>query len=99
MEELLPVLLAAVMGVAISLYARGGVRWLLGCVAIAVCGLAATILTGEFEESWLYLLQDVAEAAAGLALGLLFARWALPRLGLSRVFAPRLTEGRSPNAR
>ena len=99
MEELFPVLLAAAMGVAISLYTRGGVRWLPGCVAIAVSGLTATALTGEFDQSWLYLLQDVAEAAAGLAFGLAFARWALPRLGLSRVFAPREAEGCSPNAR
>jgi hypothetical protein len=53
-------------------------------VAVAISGLAATTFTGEFEESWLYLLQDLAEAAVGLALGLAIARWVLPRLGVMR---------------
>ena len=84
MQEFLPVLLAAALGIAISVYTRGALRWVLSCVAVALSGLAATTFTGEFEESSLYLLQDLAEAAVGLALGFAIARWVLPRLGVTR---------------
>jgi hypothetical protein len=84
MQEFLPVLLAAALGIVISLYTRGALRWVLNCVAVALSGLAATTFTGEFEESSLYLLQDLAEAAVGLALGVALARWVLPRLGVTR---------------
>jgi hypothetical protein len=99
MEELFPVLLAAALGIAISLYTRGYARWILSCLAVACSGLAATTFTGEFQESWLYLLQDLAEAASGLALGFAVARWALPRFGIARAITRREAGGRSPNAR
>jgi uncharacterized membrane protein YbhN (UPF0104 family) len=85
MEEFFPVLLAAAFAIAISLY-TGGVApwWVLSCVAVAASGLAATTFTGEFDENWLYLLQDLAEAAVGLVLGLAIVRWVLPRLGVTR---------------
>jgi hypothetical protein len=87
MEEFFPVLLAAAFAIAISLYTGGAPWWVLGSVAVAASGLAATTATGEFEDSWLYLLQDLAEAVVGLALGLAIARWVLPRLGLTRAAA------------
>ena len=79
MEEFFPVLLAAAFAIAISLY-TGGVApwWVLSCVAVAASGLAATTFTGEFDENWLYLLQDLGEAAVGLTLGLAVVRWVLP---------------------
>lgn len=99
MDELFPVLLAAALGIAISLYARGRTRWILSGLAVAASGLAATTFTGEFEESWLYLLQDLAEAAVGLALGFAIARWVPPRFGIARAITPREAGGRSPNVR
>jgi hypothetical protein len=99
MEEFFPVFLAAALGVAIWLFARGRLRWILSVLAIAVSGFAATTFTGEFEDSWLYLLQDLAEAACGLAAGFAIAHWVLPRLGIVRAIAPREVGGRSPNAR
>ena len=84
MDELFPVLLAAALGIAILLYTQGAARWVLSCVAIALSGLAATTLNGEFEESWLYLFQDLAEAAVGLALGFAIAHWVLPKIGIVR---------------
>jgi hypothetical protein len=99
MEELFPVLLAAALGIAISLYMPGRARWILSGLAVFVSGLAATTFTGEFQESWLYLLQDLAEAAVGLGLGFGIARWLLPRFGIARAIAPREPGGRSPNLR
>jgi hypothetical protein len=99
MEEFFPVLLAAALGIAISLYTRGALQWVLSCVAVGVSGLAATTFTGEFEESWLYLLQDLAEAAVGLALGLAIVRWVLPRFGVTRAIAMREASRRTPSAR
>jgi hypothetical protein len=99
MEELFPVLLAAALGIAISLYTRGALQWALCCIAIALSGLAATTFTGEFEESWLYIFQDLAEAAVGLAFGFVIARWVLPRVGITRAAQFRERDGRSPNPR
>jgi uncharacterized membrane protein YbhN (UPF0104 family) len=100
MEEFFPVLLAAAFAIAISL-CTGGVApwWVLSCVAVAASGLAATTFTGEFDENWLYLLQDLAEAAVGLALGLAIVRWVLPRLGVTRAAATGEARGRMPSAR
>jgi hypothetical protein len=93
MEELFPVLLAAALGIAISLYTRGALRWVSICVVVAVSGLAATTFTGELEESWLYLLQDLAEAAVGLGFGFAIPRWLLPSLGVTRAIATREANG------
>jgi hypothetical protein len=38
-------------------------------MAIVVSGTTATALSGEFLESWSYLLLDLAESALGVALG------------------------------
>ena len=95
MEEFFPVFLAAALGIGIWLYAPGRLGWILSVLAVAVSGLAATIFTGEFEESWLYLLQDLAEAACGLAVGFVIAYWLLPRLGIAGATAVRNASGRS----
>ena len=100
MEEFFPVLLAAAFAIAISLYTEGVAPWwVLSCVAVAASGLAATTFTGEFDENWVYLLQDLAEAAVGLALGLAIVRWVLPRLGVTRAAATGEARGRTPSAR
>ena len=69
------------------------------CLIVVGSGSAATTFTGEIEESWLYLLQDLAEAAAGLALGFAIARWVLPGVGITRAAQFRERDGRSPNPR
>jgi hypothetical protein len=98
-EEFFPFFLAAALGIAVWLYAPRRLRWILSVLAVAVSGLAATTFTGEFEESWLYLLQDLAEAACGLAVGFAIAHWLLPRLGIARASGPRNASGRSSSAR
>lgn len=73
MDELIPVVLGAAFG---ALIRRGGDRRArigLAVLAVAASGAVATIRSGEYEDSWLYLLLDAGEAAAGLIAGLALA--------------------------
>jgi hypothetical protein len=75
MDELIPVFIAAVFGALIWSSTTGRIRVLLLTATMFAIGVTATILSGEFAVSWLYLLQDIAEAAAGLACGVVILRW------------------------
>jgi hypothetical protein len=66
MSELIPVLLAFIFGGVVWRTVKGLTRIFLSVAVVLAAGLAATLLSGEFRESWLFLLVDVAEAAAGL---------------------------------
>lgn len=70
MDEIVPVALGVLLGALIWSVASGPVRLLLSVCAVAVSGLAATVLSGEYQESWIYLLLDLGEAALGLAAGM-----------------------------
>lgn len=74
MDELVPVMLAAVLGALIWATTAGRTRLALSVCAVLVSGLAATVLSGEYHQSWIYLLLDLAEAAIGLVVGMLFIR-------------------------
>jgi hypothetical protein len=69
MDELVPVILGIILGALIGRSTTGLARIVLSVVAVLVSGAAATILSGEYVESWVYLLLDLGEAALGLALG------------------------------
>jgi hypothetical protein len=86
MDELVPVIMGIVAGAAIWLIDRGPSRLLQYCAAIVVIAAIATVTSGEYEQSWLYLVPDLAEAAASVAGGAFLA---------ARLFAPR----RSSDAR
>ena len=73
MEELVPVILGVVLGALIRWKTAGRLQIALSIAAVLVSGLAATVLSGEYQESWVYLLLDFGEAAIGLALGFLIA--------------------------
>jgi hypothetical protein len=75
MEELVPIILGILLGALIWRTTNGYLRGLLSLAAIAASGLAATVLSGEYHESWIWLLLDLGEAAFGLTLGLLVAHW------------------------
>ncbi|MGA7317431.1 MAG: hypothetical protein WBX22_26065 [Silvibacterium sp.] len=75
MDELIPVFIAAVFGALIWSSTSGRMRVLLLTATMFAIGVTATILSGEFAVSWLYLLQDIAEAATGLACGVVILRW------------------------
>ncbi len=74
MDELVPVVLGVVLGVLIWATTTGRTRLVLSACAVLVSGLAATVLSGEYHQSWIYLLLDLAEAAIGLAGGMLIVR-------------------------
>ncbi|MGH7120363.1 MAG: hypothetical protein ACREFP_15470 [Acetobacteraceae bacterium] len=80
MDELVPVVLGIIFGAAIWLGSKGTVRLVLSVLAVVVAGAAATIASGEYLESWIYLLLDFGEAAGGLVIGtIIAARLLTPR--------------------
>jgi len=79
MEELVPLLLGAVFG-AVIWRKTSGIVWIgASVVAVAASAITATLVSGEFRESWLFLLLDAGLGAFGLAVGFLLAH-AYPRL-------------------
>ena len=52
-------------------------------------GLAATLVSGEYHVSWLYLLPDVAEAVAGAVAGVAIDRAVRSRTGKGDGLAPQ----------
>lgn len=83
MEELVPFVLGVVLGALVWVATTGRVRFALSASAVVASGLAATVLSAEYQETWLYLLLDLGEAAIGLAIGMLIGS----RVQSSRVAA------------
>jgi len=77
-DEIAPILLGAVIGISFWRNTRGFVRLGLSIAAVIIMGASATIISGEYLYSWLYLLLDFGEAAIGLAIGFAIARFLLP---------------------
>jgi hypothetical protein len=75
MDELVPIILAAILGALIWRVRSNRTRTMLGALVVLVVGPAATVLSGEYVTSWIYLLLDLGEAAFGLALGMALAAW------------------------
>jgi hypothetical protein len=69
MVELLPIVLGTILGAVIYRHTRGRTRLVLSVAAVIVSGTAATVLSGEYAESWIYVLFDLGLAALGLAIG------------------------------
>lgn len=91
MDELVPVILGIIFGAAIWLCSKGAARLVPSVLAVLVAGAVATIASGEYLESWVYLLLDFGEAASGLVIGyIVAARLLTPRF--VRHLAPRKGE-------
>ena len=75
MVELLPIVLGTLLGAVIYRHTRGRTRLVLSVVAVIVSGTVATVFSGEYAESWIYLLFDLGLAALGLALGFAFGHF------------------------
>jgi hypothetical protein len=73
MDELVPVILGVILGVANWLTTSGKTRFVLSLLAVMVSGLIATVASGEYHQSWIYLLLDFGEAALGLVVGYVVA--------------------------
>jgi hypothetical protein len=58
MQELVPALSGLVIGVLLGLL-RPSLRWPLGGSLIVVCGVLATVASGEFHVTWGFLVVDI----------------------------------------
>jgi len=77
MDEIVPIVLGAVLGTIIWRRTCGKVRAALSVCAVILSGAIATLLSGEYLYNWAYILLDIAQAALGLAMGFFVAqRWA-----------------------
>lgn len=94
MDEIVPVALGAVLGAAIWLSATGWPRFLLSLLTVLVAGAFATVTSGEYHASWVYLLLDLGEAALGLALGFFVAH----RFLLARAAGKQPSPGKQESA-
>jgi hypothetical protein len=82
MDELVPLILGAVFGAIIWLTTSGRLRFAVSVAAVIVSGATATIASGEYHDSCIYLLLDFGEAAFGLVIGYVVAsRLPTPRTG------------------
>jgi hypothetical protein len=70
MEELVPFILGGLLGALMSFRTPGRSRVAVCATVVALSGAVATVLTSEYQTSWVYLLLDCAEAALGLVVGL-----------------------------
>ncbi|OBQ70114.1 hypothetical protein [Mesorhizobium erdmanii] len=75
MDEIVPVILGAVLGVLVWCTSVGWMRSVLAVLAILAAGIFATILSGEIQLSWLYFLIDFSEAGLGLVIGIALVRY------------------------
>ena len=79
MDELFPVVSGLVLG-AIVAGIRPSLRLWVGIPISIVLGVAATALSGEFEDGWEYLLIDIPLVAVSAGLSFTLARTAFLRL-------------------
>ncbi len=89
MDELVPVCLGVLLGAAIWRGTTGKIRLALSILAVFASGVFATVVSGEYVDSWIYVLLDLGEAALGLAAGFAVAHWLLPARKSSRRPAAR----------
>jgi hypothetical protein len=79
MEELVPFILGAFVGALMSFRTSGRARVMVCAAGVLLSGAVATVLSTEYQTSWVYLLLDCAEAALGLVAGLAIAARLLSR--------------------
>jgi hypothetical protein len=73
MQELVPLVSGFAVGLALG-WLRPDLRLPVGALLAVVLGTLATVVTGEFEVSWGFLLVDIPLVAAAAACGVLVAR-------------------------
>jgi hypothetical protein len=73
MQELVPLVSGFAVGLALG-WLRPGLRVPVGALLSVAFGTLATIVTGEFEVSWGFLLVDIPLVAAAVACGVVVAR-------------------------
>jgi hypothetical protein len=79
MQELVPLVSGFGLGVALGMLRPTSRRWL-GALLVFTLGVMATVVTGEFEASWAFVLVDVPLVAMAALCGLLVTRQAARRM-------------------
>jgi hypothetical protein len=79
MQELFPLFCGLLLGVGLGAL-RPGIRLPVGAALSVALGVLATVVAGEFEVSWGFVLIDIPEVAIAAFLGLTAARQLRPRL-------------------
>jgi Na+-transporting NADH:ubiquinone oxidoreductase subunit NqrE len=79
MDELFPVVSGVVLGILVA-GLRPSLRLWVGVLLSVLLGMAATLVSGEFEAGWEYLLIDIPLVAVSAGVSFTLARAALVRL-------------------
>jgi Na+-transporting NADH:ubiquinone oxidoreductase subunit NqrE len=79
MDELFPVVSGVVLGIVVA-GLRPSLRLWVGVLLSVLLGMAATLVSGEFEAGWEYLLIDIPLVAVSAGVSFTLARAALVRL-------------------
>ena len=82
MQELVPLVSGFAVGVALAAL-RPSLRWVLGVPLAVALGVFATVVTGEFETSWAFVLIDIPLVALAAACGVAVAGPARRVLGMT----------------
>ena len=77
MQELIPIGCGLLLGAALG-YIRPSMRLAVGAALAIVLGVCATLVTGEFELTWGYVLVDIPLVALATVLALVSARRMTP---------------------
>ena len=78
MQELVPLVSGFAVGLALGAL-RPSLRLWVGAALAVVLGVLATVVTGELETSWAFVLVDIPLVALASVCGLLVARRVSPR--------------------
>lgn len=77
MEELVPLSFGFLLGILLGLV-RPSLRLPAGAVLVIMLGVSATVVTGEAQLTWAFVLIDIPIVAVSAVLGLLAGRWLSP---------------------
>lgn len=78
MQELVPLVSGFAVGLVLGAL-RPSLRLWVGAALAVVLGVLATVVTGELETSWAFVLVDIPLVALASVCGLLVARHVSPR--------------------
>jgi len=82
MDELFPIAAGLVLGMLFAAGFRWLRLWWVRSILVLLAGLSATLLSGEYQANWAFVLVDVGEVALLAWIGFVVAR------RLRRHFAP-----------
>jgi len=72
---MIPVIVGFCIGGAVLFMRKGRLRSTVSVACILLTAVTATLLSGEFRQSWWFAAVDLAEVTAGFVSGSLVVRW------------------------